>query len=475
MAIGRMLFNSFYWKCLQFLSSFLLNILLARTMRSAVAGEFYSLIYWFALCVSFFTLGLDIALNVFISRKQLSPRFACRIIGVVVLLALLVCVPLVWLYAGPSRYPDLYGTELPLYAACQIAGSLLTVLSSTLFTARGRNDIPSRVGFFFNLVLAIVIGAVLLSGRGEWNMRLLFLLYFSFSLLQGLGLFLLAMRNYGRENTGITGHARLSEMLSFSFKAFVTNFVFFLGARVCLYLLPYRFAPGDKGNFIQAYKLVEYLGMAAAFFYYPFVALAAGENRRLSGALAAGEIRAQRSDGENADGMRRNVLAMVRLSNSIVLIFSIAIAACGWWLFPFVFGSSFDRMYPVFLCFIPGLLATCSSSFLTAYFFGVGSIRYNFISSCIQLIAAVILFLLLTRLYGLQGGALAYSAAALLSMGYDTVKFSRHTRLRARDFLLAGKKDWLRLLHGLGRFSGLSPDESAERLFYPDVEQKGDQ
>jgi O-antigen/teichoic acid export membrane protein len=454
MAIGRMLFNSFYWKCLQFLSSFLLNILLARTMRSAVAGEFYSLIYWFALCVSFFTLGLDIALNVFISRKQLSPRFACRIIGIVVLLALVVCVPLVWLYAGPSRYPDLYGTQLPLYAACQIAGSLLTVLSSTLFTARGRNDIPSRVGFFFNLVLAIVIAAVLLSGRGEWNMRLLFLLYFSFSLLQGLGLFLLAVRNYGRENTGITGHAGLSEMLSFSFKAFVTNFVFFLGARVCLYLLPYRFAPGDEGNFIQAYKLVEYLGMGAAFFYYPFVALAAGEN---------------------ADGMRRNVLALVRLSNSIVLIFSAAIVACGWWLFPFVFGSSFDRMYPVFLCFIPGLLATCSSGFLTAYFFGVGSIRYNFISSCIQLIAAVILFLLLTRLYGLQGGALAYSAAAVLSMGYDTIKFSRHTRLRARDFLLAGKKDWLRLLHGLGRFSGLSPDKSAERLFYPDVEQKGDQ
>jgi O-antigen/teichoic acid export membrane protein len=166
---------------------------------------------------------------------------------------------------------------------------------------------------------------------------------------------------------------------------------------------------------------VEYLGYVTAFFYYPVVTLAAG------------------NDGA---ATKEKILLLVRLSNTLVLLVSIGCILFGSRVFPLVFGSSFGGMSAIFWGFIPGMFAVCSSSFLTAWYFGTGELRYNLFSAIIQLATALLLYFVLTPFWGVRGAALAYSGGALASFGYDCWIFRRFHQFRLRDLLWIRPADW---------------------------------
>jgi O-antigen/teichoic acid export membrane protein len=446
MAIGNLLYKSVYWKTAQLISSFIVTVIYARILRSAVTGEFYSLVYLLSLCTSLFTFGLDIGLNYYLSRREITTAFAVRIIGILVLLALPAGLSFLWWYDQPARFPGIGLHQLLLFSACQIAGVLMTVLAGTIFTAYGQNYRPAQWGVFINGATAVlsVVSAALLPGHRA--VVALFFIYFGFSLIQGLVLLIAAIRLNAKAPVADDGVVDLAntvrqgapvgirDILRFSSGAFVTNFIFFVGARMGLYLLPYYATSANQGNYIQAYKLVEYAGLIAGFIYYPFITLVARDQ--------AGQI-------------TEKVLLLVRLSNTAVLLFSLGVLATGWYLFPVIFGPSFNSMYNIFIGFIPGLFAACSSTFFTAYYFGIGHFRINLISASIQLISAVALFFLFTRAWGIHGTALAFSMAALLSMVYDCWMFRRYAGYTLKDLLLAGRSDWTRLERAIR--SGLTP------------------
>jgi O-antigen/teichoic acid export membrane protein len=432
MAVGKILYKSVYWRSLQVILSFFINLFLVRHFQSSISAEFYSFIYVLSLCSSFFTLGLDIGLNFFLASRRLSPRAARRIIISVAVLALLICLPLLAVYFRPESYPDISLGKWLCFAACQIAGVLLTSLSGTIFTAHDQSYVPAQYSFGINLALAaLVFSMPLLFGvNGHRLVENLFFLYFGFSLLQGLILFVVAMNRYPDTAAGIpdererllTGPAGIRTMLRYSFMAFITNFIFFVGGRLCIYLLPYWVDNDSLGNYIQAYKLVEYLSLLASFLYYPFIALVAGRRHTRTREWL--------------------LLFLVRLSNTAVLLFCLLMLIVGRSLLPFVYGYSFHRMYGIFICFIPGLFPVCSSTFFTAYFYGAGRLRYNFVSGCIQLGTVFILFILLTRQWGVYGAAIAFSLAGLVSMAYDCIVFRKESPYRLRELFLARMPDW---------------------------------
>jgi O-antigen/teichoic acid export membrane protein len=423
MATGQILYKSMYWKILQLVLSFFINLFLARHFQSSISAEFYSFVYLLSLFASFFTLGLDIGLNYYLSRLQLSARAACKIIAVVTAVALLISLPLLTFLFRPGRYPDLSIRQWIFFSGCHIAGVLLTSLSGTLFTAYGRNYLPARYSFAINLVLAAGVFSVPFFYQGHQLVENLFFLYFSFSFLQGMVLYVMAaIRWAGKAGASPDQKIGVRDILRYSFTAFIINFIFFLGGRLCIYLLPYRVGAADQGNYIQAYKLVEYMGLIASFLYYPFIALVAGQ-----------------AEGKTKD---RLLLFLVRLSNTAVLVFSIFMLVAGKTLLPFVYGHSFERMYGIFVCFIPGLFPVCSSTFFTAYYYGTGQLKYNFISGCIQLTTIFILFFVCTSLWGVQGAAVAFSLGSIASMAYDCIVFRKVTPYRVQDLLLTNGADW---------------------------------
>jgi O-antigen/teichoic acid export membrane protein len=188
-------------------------------------------------------------------------------------------------------------------------------------------------------------------------------------------------------------------------------------------MIPYFYTPYEQGNYIQAYKIVEYVGVAMSFTYYPFIALVAGSGQK----------------------MRDQLLMLVRLSNTVVFVFAAAIFATGHWLFPLLFGPSFDRMYHIFICFIPGVFAVCSSAFFTAWYFGTGQIRYNIISACILLLTMPALFFFLGGANSAEAAACGFSLANLLSLAYDIWIYQKTLPSPLSSMLLSGPGD-LRVL-----------------------------
>ena len=436
MPAGKILYRSLYWKSLQFMASFFLNIVIARTFRSAITAEFYYLVYLLSGCISLFTMGLDISISYFLPRSAISPATAGRLILSATVLALLVCLPLLALWVHPSQFPDLDRPRILIFAALQIAGGLLTTLSGTLFTAFGRNDLPAKLAFILNttLVIGCLSGSRIFTNPGivHW----LFAAWFGFSFLQGIVLFLLADHRYGifraRTQAASPAPIHLRDILRFSFAAFIINFIFFLGSRLTLYLMPYRIGPAAQGNYIQAYKLVEYMGLLMSFLYYPVIVLVAGTAM---------------------EKMQQTILLLVRLSNTVVLLFSIAVLALGWWVFPLIFGPSFGNVYRIFTGFIPGLFAVCSSGFFTAWYFGSGHIKFNGFSAGIQLVAMLAGFFIFPAPFGT---ALAFSLASLLSLGYDLVVFRKFCQWSVRDVLFIRSSDWETIRSILKKLPGVS-------------------
>jgi O-antigen/teichoic acid export membrane protein len=323
---------------------------------------------------------------------------------------------LLYLLYPASRHPGFGVGTILLLSAFQIAGVLLTTLTGALFTAYGDNYLPSRYACLINVFVAVLSVLLYHSFSGPPLVKALFYLYFTFSLLQGLILYILAAQ-YSSKGVSSVG---MRDVVRFSFSAFVTNFIFFFGARIGLYLLPHFASVNDQGNYIQAYKIVEYLCGIAAILYYPLITVVAGMNM---------------------ERMAEKVLFLVRLSNTAVLFFSLVILGSGWWLFPLVFGNSFHHMYGISICLIPGLFAACSSTFFTAFFYGTGHLQYNFVSACIQVSGAFVLLFVLAPVLGATGAALAFSGAGLLSMGYDCWVLNKIFSYHIRDLFFVQKED----------------------------------
>jgi len=342
---------------------------------------------------------------------------ARRKIITMALLAILISLPVLSFFL-PARYAHWDIRLLLFLSGLHILGGLLVSLAGALFTAGGKNHVPARIGFIANMALA---GLALFCGyryTGPSLINALFSLYFIFSFAQGVLLFFLSYRLPFAVRT--TAPPGVIAVIRWSFFAFLTNFVFFVAARLYIYIIPYYLSPYSQGNYIQAYKIVEYMGLVLSFTYYPFITLVAAGGQK----------------------MRDHLLLLVRISNTVVLIFSLVMLLVGGWLFPFLFGPTFDGMYGIFVCFIPGIFAECSSGYLTAWYFGHGHIRYNLISAGIQLLSMTLFFFMLVGSAGAKGAALAFSLSGSLSLAYDLWILRKQSPYAFRDILWIRNVDW---------------------------------
>jgi len=423
MTIAKILYKNMYWKALLAALSFFTNLFLVRLFRASVSAEYYSFIYLLSLLATFFTFGLDISLNYFLSRRELSFTTAGRIVAGATVFSLAVSLPLLALTFHLFSHHHITMGKWLLFSALHISGTLLTGLSGTIFTAYGRSWQATRYTFAVNILVVALIFFASLFFQGPRLVENLFMILFSFSFLQGALLLILAAIFYGgRRAEPVSRDVHIPFILRYSFKAFIINFIFFLGVRLNIYLLPYFVDAVELGNYIQAYKLVEYIGLAASFLYYPFMAWVAG--------------------AQEEEKKERALLLLIRISHTGMLLFCIGILLGGKMLFPLMYGRSFGSMYSITLFFIPGLSPVFSSTFFTAYFYGVHRLKNNFISGCIQLGLSIALFFPLTAVLGVWGAALAFSIASLGSMAYDCIVFRKLTPYRLADILFVRAGDW---------------------------------
>lgn len=75
--------------------------------------------------------------------------------------------------------------------------------------------------------------------------------------------------------------------------------------------------------------------------------------------------------------MKQNIMRIGRIMTVLYFILFLLTLLTGKWIFPFVFGETFQLMYVPFLLSIPGVWALSNMTMLNAYFAGINKVKIN--------------------------------------------------------------------------------------------------
>ena len=388
MNIQKLLYQNIFWRGLFFMTSFLLNVFIARHFDAAITGWIYYLFTIFSFYTLIGSFSLEAGLIYFGSKKEISLE---KLTGFSMLWALSIALLVVISYFVLI----LLGTDIPMikfqYALLFICGNILLTFITSLFYAQQNYVTSNVVGISINLLLIILLLNV--NASSGLNNHVFIFIYFGSFLIAGTLLLFLLFKKLTISDFGWFNMLQLKKLFKYSTIVFLSNVVFFL-----LYKIDYWFVnrycnPDELGNYIQISKVAQ------MFFILP--AILAGALFPLIAGNHIGKI-------ENTlKVISRTIFFLYLLGCGVLII-------VGKWLFPFVFGESFSGMYQPFLFLIPGILALSTLYTLTAYFSGKNKVSVNLMGSFLALIVIVAGDALLIPKYGI------IAAASVSSLGYIT-------------------------------------------------------
>lgn len=275
----------------------------------------------------------------------------------------------------PGIVPD-YPLTYPL---AFIPGCLLIAFGNAICYSKYRYVLPAAV----QILVSVVFIVLLQSGTAELDFVALF--FYSFA-VHGVLLFAGLMVT-GRE---YIPDFRLSspvigKIFRYSSYAFIANLIFFIFNRVDYYFVKTYCSAAELGNFIQVSRIAQtflLLPSMVSTVLFPLVA----------------------SDEKNvmASHVRRISMRMLVLFSSIAIVPAVS----GKWLFPWIFGESFDNMYIPFLLMAPGVICLCALYPYAAYFAGRNRIIVNVKGSLLGLAIVVVGDVLFVPSGGIHAAAL---------------------------------------------------------------------
>ncbi len=117
----------------------------------------------------------------------------------------------------------------------------------------------------------------------------------------------------------------------------------------------------------------------------------------------------------------------------------------GKWLFPFLFGSSFNDMYLAFVLLVPGILSLSCLFTLTAYYAGKDRIWTNIKGSLLALLVITAGDSIFIPRYGIAAAALVSSIGYIIYQVYILSVFVKEYQVPLSDFFMIRLTDWTAL------------------------------
>lgn len=388
MNIQKLLYQNVLWRGLFYLVTFILNIAIARHFESGLTGTLYYLVNVYALITLVTSVSLEAGIIYFASSQKISRAslFMFSIVWVMmmtfVMIVLFVLFTLLHVAGITSR--------VFLYALMFISGNLFITFLNSLYYSKSKFILPNVTGIIINCLLIALIFFV---DNAHWLTNgKYFSLYFASFLLQGLILICLFFINPGENlQLRLPSVSELKILFHYCLLTFASNVITFLFYRVDYWFVHHYRSAEDLGNYIQVSKITQ------MFFVLPAI-------------LASAVFPL------TASGYRQEINDLLKIVSRFIFflygILCLFLALVGRWLFPFVFGNSFNKMYIPFLFLIPGLLALSTLYSLTAYYAGKNRVMVNVKGSCVALIIIITGDALLIPSYGIT------AAAAVSSVGY---------------------------------------------------------
>lgn len=420
MPVKQLLYKSLWWRCLYYLSVFFVNILIARHYESAISGSIYYVSSIYTLVLLVLSGSIESGITFFSAQQKISPG---KLLGFSVVWSLL-SGAIAWvffLYYVPALSSLITKPLLLLAAFWFICGNLLTSFATGLFYASKDFVLPNVVGILSNTV---VIASLPFNGQsiipGVTDSNYLYL-YFALFLINGIVLTIAAQLKYVKNKLpGFLSKPELRLLFRYCAMAYLANVIFFLIYRIDFWFVERYCTKELLGNYIQVSKIGQ------LFFILPTILAS------VVFPLTAG-------------GQRENINRLLPLlSRSILLLYFIAcfvLSVIGYWLFPFVFGSSFINMYQPFLLLIPGILSLSGLFTLTAYYAGKDRIIVNMKGSLLALVVIIIGDSIFIPVYGIHAAALVSSIGYIVYGIYVLFIFKKEYQVNNGDFIFYKKGD----------------------------------
>ncbi len=404
-SFSKSLASGIAWKFLYYISAFLLNLAIAHSWGAANSGQFYYFLNNLSFVVLFAGLGIESATGFFNARKEIPPgnlftlglSWSCIATASILLLVML-------------RIPGFFlaDTRSSLLPAAFAGCSLLINITSAICYSAGDNRMPNLIPTLLNIILIILLPAnPLISNKISQAEYLNVYLAVSASAALIFTAVMFRRKVYIRFTLSLQGKEKA--FTRYALLSFVSAVLFALLQRCDYWIVSYFSNACELGNYLQASRFTQMITLLpglASFTLFPLTAAALQQQ--------------ERTDTEEK---------LIKLSGIYFytgLLLCACIALAGKWLFPFLYGHTFDKMFVTFLLLIPGILAFATSYALAPYFAGKNLIAVDITAKIVAIVLMVVADFLLIPRFSVYGAAVGCSAAYCLYLAILLFNFGKY-------------------------------------------------
>jgi len=402
MSVKKAIQDVLLWRGLNFLSAFILNVLVARLFEAEQAGSVFFVINNLSLVILFLSFSIESGIGYYTSAGKIEPAQT----GMLALVWSAISAALTILFFSLFKVSPLLGVDLLIPATCFITGSLLISFYSALYFAKENFIVPNACSLVVNLVLSLLFLAGL---NTSISIHWLLYAYFAGFLLQGLIMALFYFSKNKKSKYQLPSQANFKLIIRYSSAAFLGNIIFFLVYRIDYWFVKACCTESELGNYIQVSKIVQWfllLPMTISTAIFPLTA-----------------------SGKDHE-MVQKVVILSRMLLWLFLFACIALAITGNWFFVWLFGDSYSAMYPVFLLYIPGILALAALYPISSYHAGIKRVDINVKGSTLALLVIVLGNSLFTPQYGIYAAATVSSIGYAVYFIYSLYNFNKNSKMK---------------------------------------------
>lgn len=443
MNISRLFASNILWRGAYLFTSMLVTVLMARYLQAYATGWVYYFISWLSFFFLFASASMESSITYFVSSKTINPlRMQSFVLSWTVFVSIVCLTVAAFYFQKGNEFAT--APALVWMSLFFITGNILITFFNAFFFSNNDFVTPNLIFIIYNLLLVGLLTAGINGSKlNFFGFGFIHLYFFTF-FLQGLTLVIIYR---SRQNTfflfQLPSSPEIKNIITYSGIAFGANLLFFMVTRIdYLFINLFTGNQTGLGNYIQASKLVQLFQLFPGILAATIFPLAAAGYH---------------------DKMKEGLLSISRIIFITYFLVCITVALTGKWLFPFLFGPTFNQMYGYFILLMPGLLALASLSLISAYFAAVNKLRINLLGSFTGMLVIVAGDLLFIPRFGIEAAAAVSSIGYIVCFGVAAFFFQKETGENWFSFFKFGKND-LSFLFSIGKnlknqSSGLTGNE----------------
>ncbi len=409
--------SNILWRGLYLFSLLLLNIAIARCFEAAGSGWIFFTINNLHLILLITALSVESGVWYHALKNPDKSRALVTISLIWTAFASFISALFIhFFYPVPEGWTN--SDFVLLITIPYFSGVLLTINFVNLFQAQNDFRTPNLVLSLVNIGLLIIIPFE--NNPFAFTSKDTYLNFYFFGYtIQGVIMLIAYLWRNKWVKLQVPDLATIKGVAAYALPAVLVNVVHYLLYRVDYLIVGKYCSDAELGNYIQVSKL--------------------GQLLKILPSMLGVVLFTQVAKGEKVEFWMRFLCRLIILSCFVLWVFT---AAFGYYLFPFIYGTSFDNIYLPFLILLPGMAFLSIHILISNQFYGTGRIDLNLKANLLALGIMIPMDFLLIPKYGIAAAAMVSTVSYFVIMYVSFYYYNSGNRYTLSRFLLISKKDW---------------------------------